>query len=436
MASKVDVNMPVDMDLDGGWSIRVTAVDTNGALVAGVNVSNMAILADSPTSSTGQELAVGPFMLVPGPGDLSGSGGTTSDVTPSPPPGSGPYPPPPPPHPPPPPPPPPTPPPPAPPPSSGKYAQLVSALRPPQGSFAAQKRITSLSGFQTALKNLKPGDDYLVSGVTFSGEIVINPKLSAYARFTFDSTCVFQGFTGSSWVQRPAIWLPEPSYIQLIFEPGVHCSNQRGESFIGIFGGNHIVVDGISASNMGGGGLGASPINADLTNLWFRGEFSDLGHNSAQWDPHQEKGSGVHAAYLANGTGFKMHDVTCAIYTHDNSLCDGSIQLGSSHAVPYNFTVYVKAHNLSFVSKIQTGANGTQIWGTVGGGIVYPIVEVDNILGHAVWVQNLRVPPIPGITIEQGTAVNYCQNPRWKGQNPWQQHQGVKYSPGPFTPAP
>lgn len=67
MAQKIDVGLPQDLDLGAGWSIRCTTVDSSGALVAGVNVSNMAIVADSPTSSTGQELQVGPFMLVPGP---------------------------------------------------------------------------------------------------------------------------------------------------------------------------------------------------------------------------------------------------------------------------------------------------------------------------------------------------------------------------------
>ena len=67
MAAKVNINMPEDLDLSAGWTLRCTAVDTAGALVANVKVSNMSIICDSPTSSTGVELQVGPFMLVPGP---------------------------------------------------------------------------------------------------------------------------------------------------------------------------------------------------------------------------------------------------------------------------------------------------------------------------------------------------------------------------------
>lgn len=82
MAQKLDVNLPPDLDLDGGWTLRVTAVDSSGALVPNVNVTNMAIVADSPTSSTGQELQAGPFMLVPGPETTTGQ---PSEPTPPPP---------------------------------------------------------------------------------------------------------------------------------------------------------------------------------------------------------------------------------------------------------------------------------------------------------------------------------------------------------------
>lgn len=67
MAQKLDYGLPQDLDLPASWTIRVTAVDANGALVSGVNVANMAIVAETPDPATADQLAVGPFMLVPGP---------------------------------------------------------------------------------------------------------------------------------------------------------------------------------------------------------------------------------------------------------------------------------------------------------------------------------------------------------------------------------
>lgn len=66
MAAKVNVSMPQDLDLDAGWTLQVTAVDSSGSTVSGVNVSNLSITADAPLGNV-SSLEVGPFMLVPGP---------------------------------------------------------------------------------------------------------------------------------------------------------------------------------------------------------------------------------------------------------------------------------------------------------------------------------------------------------------------------------
>ena len=71
MAQKLTAGFPPDFDLPANFIVRVSALDpTTGALVSGVNVSNVAIVADSltpGTSDSGFE-PVGPFLLVPGPG--------------------------------------------------------------------------------------------------------------------------------------------------------------------------------------------------------------------------------------------------------------------------------------------------------------------------------------------------------------------------------
>jgi len=64
----VDVSMPPDMAVPGGYTIRFTAIDpSTGETVAGVVISNASIQAgiDLGVAST---LDSGPFMFVPGPG--------------------------------------------------------------------------------------------------------------------------------------------------------------------------------------------------------------------------------------------------------------------------------------------------------------------------------------------------------------------------------
>ena len=70
MAQKIDVQMPQDLDLVAGWTMRVTAVDSSGNAVTTVKASNVAIIADSPTpiTTTTGNILEGDWLLVPGPG--------------------------------------------------------------------------------------------------------------------------------------------------------------------------------------------------------------------------------------------------------------------------------------------------------------------------------------------------------------------------------
>jgi hypothetical protein len=53
MAQKLTAALPPDLDLPANFIVRVSALDpTTGALVSGVNVSNVAIVADSLTPDT------------------------------------------------------------------------------------------------------------------------------------------------------------------------------------------------------------------------------------------------------------------------------------------------------------------------------------------------------------------------------------------------
>lgn len=60
--------MPQDIDLVGNYTIRLTAIDpTTGALIANVNVESLVITAATVGATVPGDLAVGPFLLVPGP---------------------------------------------------------------------------------------------------------------------------------------------------------------------------------------------------------------------------------------------------------------------------------------------------------------------------------------------------------------------------------
>jgi hypothetical protein len=68
MPAPYDAPMPPDLELAGTYTVRLLALDpTSGAVVPGVIVSQVVMMVNAGAGTTVDELAVGPFMLVPGP---------------------------------------------------------------------------------------------------------------------------------------------------------------------------------------------------------------------------------------------------------------------------------------------------------------------------------------------------------------------------------
>lgn len=70
MAQPLIASMPKDLDLGGGWIVRLTAVDpTTGAAVSGVKVSNVVITVDPLAGAveqppgTGGQAAPFPYLV-------------------------------------------------------------------------------------------------------------------------------------------------------------------------------------------------------------------------------------------------------------------------------------------------------------------------------------------------------------------------------------
>jgi len=69
MAQVVDVSMPPDLDVESGYTIRVTAVDSSGALVSNITVGTVVLTADAvAVQTTDGGNIYGDWFLVPGPG--------------------------------------------------------------------------------------------------------------------------------------------------------------------------------------------------------------------------------------------------------------------------------------------------------------------------------------------------------------------------------
>ena len=149
----------------------------------------------------------------------------------------------------------------------------------------------------------------------------------------------------------------------------------------------------------------------------------ELGQNLA-WDPHAEKGTGLHGANLwdANSTG-NFTNNRFAFYAHDIPV-GACVEFGNAQpsSQATGNVLYLKCVNATDVSTIQTGGNALQVWGdtnTLGLDVKY--LEGDNLQGFAYFDHGISSgQTAKGVTIEYGSATNTNQNPRYADRNPWQ----------------
>lgn len=75
MALPLVVTLPPNVHLSGGCTVRVAALDpTTGAIVTGVDVSDVTLQVDSITGGSADELELGTFRLAPRLIRVGGSG--------------------------------------------------------------------------------------------------------------------------------------------------------------------------------------------------------------------------------------------------------------------------------------------------------------------------------------------------------------------------
>ena len=152
----------------------------------------------------------------------------------------------------------------------------------------------------------------------------------------------------------------------------------------------------------------------------FNGTIWKVGQNLA-WDPHTEKGTGLHCVNLDDHNLYPFRDNRFAFYCHDIPT-GAAIEYGASQRAdpkPVENTIYLLADNLTDVAKIQTGGNGIQFWGVNGQSADIKFIEVTNAEGYALWDGGMNTGTnLRGISVEYGRAVEHEPEPALRGPEP------------------
>lgn len=287
--------------------------------------------------------------------------------------------------------------------------------------------VANAAQLQAALANLRPGD--LVKATTHftvNGGTVIRNRLAAPAELDLQGVSFV--YSGGSNVQAVYINNARNLYIY----GGDLSTSGTGGTCLTDHGSQYVLWWGFHVHNCGGSGFAAftAPGSGPVDHDDFQGTITKVGQTLA-WDPHSEKGTGVHGAILWDApTPYAFTNNRFAFYAY-NIPTGACVELGNEQPASQatGNVLYEKCVNETEVAKRQTGGNGLQLWGdtdTLGLDVKY--LEVNHAEGRALEAGGVdQGQSVAGVTVEYGRAVNTNLSSRFAGQSPWDSRGGVVY---------
>lgn len=315
------------------------------------------------------------------------------------------------------------------------YAQATAYVRQPLGFVPKRNRPVGSEGtLRAALSTVRSGDR-IVATRSFSvdGEFVISAELPAPgAVIDLGTGPNAVRFRAESHDPLPAVWIHHARNLILL---GGDVSNPHGGDGVDINGPTtRLTWWGLSVHDVGGSGIGALPGGGPIAHVDLEARVTRWGMNPAL-DPHREKGTGFHAAILA--------DVEGAVFNGNRVAIDAShgpgdaIEIGnptSAGEIKGN-TIILSAKDLYFDAKSAVAGNGLQLWGRVPVGARVTYLVTHDTQGRAVDANGVS-PGVSmgGVRIEYGRAFSCCRNPSLDAtepnvadDQPWDPRFGVRY---------
>jgi hypothetical protein len=302
-----------------------------------------------------------------------------------------------------------TPPPPAPSPSRTYADAIAYTSTRPSFTVVREVDVASQSQLQSAIANIKAGDLVkATTGFLVSGEFQIsaNPSGPAEIDLGTGSSAVQFSYGGSS--DLPSVWIVNSSNLR-IFGGEIHGPppGQVGNGGVTIYHSTNVLWWHFHIHDVAGIGLSLAPVSGPISGCDFEGEVDHWGENTS-YDPHAEKGTGVHAANVADVGGAVYTNNRLALYAHDGPT-GAAIQIGNPDGSGQisGDTIILKAVNLTMRATSQVAGNALQAWGGVAMQIAVPYLEATNLQGRAVDTNGVYSGVSEsGIRVDYGRATN------------------------------
>jgi hypothetical protein len=296
------------------------------------------------------------------------------------------------------------------------------------------RRVSSESALRHALSTLRPGDR-IVAAKPFrvEGEVEIAARLpppGAVVDLGTGSSAVL--LDSGSDEAFPAVWIHDTTNLRLV---GGDISNPKGGDGIDISGPtSNVTWWRFSIHDVGGSGLGVFPAHGPTVDLDLEGRVVRWGLLPER-DPHREKGTGLHAAILADVEGGVFARNRIAIDAEDGP--GDAIELGnptSAGEITGN-TIILSASRLNFRARHSTVGNGLQLWGGVPIDAKVLYLVTSDTEGRAVNTNAVSQGVSKSrVEVVYGRSFGCCKNPNLSSTEPevdrfqaWDPRFGVRY---------
>jgi hypothetical protein len=251
-----------------------------------------------------------------------------------------------------------------------------AATRFPRPRFRPTRTISvhTARQFWRAWDRLRPGDEIDVHGrLTFSDTAVFRKQLPGWAEVHFSPGTRFTGTPGNN---EAAALVDHCQHIRFY---GGNLTNPSGGSGITIYDSSSVTWQNFVIHDTANTGLFVQGIHQRNTHLDLKGEIYHWGMNLGL-DPHSEKGTGLHGAYLGESP-YGVSDSRFALNVHDGATGAGIEMGGRSDYIAHN-TLYLWCRDLTKIATKLTAGNCAQLWGVNVTDNVFKYIKAENLTGR------------------------------------------------------
>jgi hypothetical protein len=300
--------------------------------------------------------------------------------------------------------------------STPTFESQTAYLNTPKPDLTNAIVISSASQFVSAMASATAGQTYDVLGT-----VKITSQFMGWNRVVPGGVVnvVFEpgaGFTGDSRAQYNAIWLKDSGGWRIW---GGTISNPNGGGLLVYQMPGPFTWTGFSIGQVAASGGAVLPVGGNISNLTLAGVAGSSTQNLA-FDPHSEKGTGLHCWNLAdNGIGI-VQNSTFALDCL-NQATGAAVEIETTRVS--NVTVFARAKNLGFPlpgttwtgdAKQQVAGNVIQLWGgTAPGKLDIRYAEGNDIQGRIVETNGVSAgADLSQVSVAYGRATGpILQNP-------------------------